>query len=103
MYILWKKFIINNYKINLLTFFFNNFYINKITTRIYIGDASVYESVMLTSAMPASEVIKDLIRRRNIPDTPDWTLFELCNDFGVGKYIMYILIIYNLIIIIIII
>ncbi|ORY74945.1 hypothetical protein LY90DRAFT_699162 [Neocallimastix californiae] len=62
--------------------------LKKITTRIYIGDASVYESVMLTSAMPASEVIKDLIRRRNIPDTPDWTLFELCNDFGVGKYII---------------
>jgi len=59
--------------------------LKKITTRIYIGDASVYESVMLTSAMPASEVIKDLIRRRNIPDTPDWTLFELCNDFGVER------------------
>jgi len=59
--------------------------LKKITTRIYIGDATTYESVLLTSAMSAKEVIKDLIRKRNIIDTPDWTLFELCNDFGVER------------------
>ena len=36
--------------------------------------------------MSAKDVIKDLIRKRNIVDTPEWTLFELNNDFGVGKY-----------------
>jgi len=59
--------------------------IKKITTRIYIGDANTYESIMITSVMQAKDVIRDLMRRRNIPDTPEWTLFELCNDFGVER------------------
>jgi len=44
---------------------------------------------MLTSAMTTKEVIKDIIRKRNLMDTPDWTLFELCNDFGVGKFFFF--------------
>ncbi|ORX86297.1 hypothetical protein BCR32DRAFT_199134, partial [Anaeromyces robustus] len=59
--------------------------IKKITTRIYIGDATNFENVILTSAMTAREVIKDLMRKKGIPDTPEWTLFELCNDFGVER------------------
>ncbi len=44
--------------------------------------------------MTTKEVIKDIIRKRNLRDSPDWTLFELCNDYGVGKLILFYFILF---------
>ncbi|KAJ3105308.1 hypothetical protein HDU97_008205 [Phlyctochytrium planicorne] len=59
--------------------------LKKITTRIYIEDASTYETVVLTSLMTADQVIADLIKLPTIEDSPDWTLFELANDLGIER------------------
>ncbi|KAJ3415679.1 hypothetical protein HDV05_004357 [Chytridiales sp. JEL 0842] len=59
--------------------------VKKITTRIYIENATTYKTLVLTSLMTSEDVIMDLLKHHNIPSDPSWTLFELCNDLGIER------------------
>ncbi|CAG8536369.1 10256_t:CDS:2 [Paraglomus occultum] len=57
----------------------------KITTRIYIGDIRQFKTLALTSKMNALSVLKYLKRKQAVPDSDEWTLFELVNDLGLER------------------
>ncbi|CAG8528053.1 9982_t:CDS:2 [Paraglomus brasilianum] len=57
----------------------------KITTRIYIGDVRQFKTLALTSKMNALSVLKYLKRKQAVPDSDEWTLFELVNDLGLER------------------
>ncbi|KAJ3037479.1 hypothetical protein HDV00_001654 [Rhizophlyctis rosea] len=56
-----------------------------ITTRIYIEDARTFKTLLLTSLMSADQIIEDVVTKFHLDVSPDWTLFELCNDYGVER------------------
>ncbi|KAJ3111734.1 hypothetical protein HDU96_005396 [Phlyctochytrium bullatum] len=60
--------------------------LKKITTRVYIESADSFETIVVTSLMTADQVIAELTRRPKIEQSPDWTLFELANDLGIGMF-----------------
>ncbi|KAI8823155.1 uncharacterized protein EV422DRAFT_494485, partial [Fimicolochytrium jonesii] len=57
----------------------------KITTRIYIEDARTFKTLLLTSLMSAQQVIDEVVSRFHQDASPDWTIFELCNDSGIER------------------
>ena len=59
--------------------------IYQITTRIYIGDVRQFKTLALTSKMNALSVLKYLKRKQAVPDSDEWTLFELVNDLGLER------------------
>ncbi|KAI8930283.1 hypothetical protein BC831DRAFT_395364, partial [Entophlyctis helioformis] len=56
-----------------------------ITTRIYIEDARSFKTLVLTSLMSAEQVVHDVVERFRLEPSPDWALFELCNDTGIER------------------
>ncbi|KAJ3023606.1 hypothetical protein HKX48_002154 [Thoreauomyces humboldtii] len=59
--------------------------VKKVTTRIYIEDAKSFKTLLLTSLMSADQIISDVITKFHQEESPNWTLFELCNDIGVER------------------
>ena len=59
--------------------------IKKVATRIYIEDAKKFKTLILTSLMPAKEVPRDVHGKALLPESPDWTLFEVVNDLGIER------------------
>lgn len=59
--------------------------VKKITTRIYIEDARSFKTLQLTSLMSADQIINDVVTRFHLEQSPNWTLFELCNDLGIER------------------
>ncbi|KAI9193381.1 uncharacterized protein BJ171DRAFT_587490 [Polychytrium aggregatum] len=57
----------------------------KITARVYIQDASTFTMMVLTPQMNSVQVTSDLVVRSNLDPLLGWTLFEICNDFGVER------------------
>ncbi|KAI9326217.1 hypothetical protein BDR26DRAFT_148406 [Obelidium mucronatum] len=59
----------------------------KVTTRIYIESLSSYKTVILTNQLQADTVISELIciLGSAFVDDGSWTLFEVCNDFGIER------------------
>ena len=67
-------------KIRIAMLKLNEANIKKITIRIYIEDSRVFKTLVLTSLMSASDVIKELEKRFSLRDSPYWSLFEVLND-----------------------
>ncbi|TPX70399.1 hypothetical protein SpCBS45565_g01789 [Spizellomyces sp. 'palustris'] len=59
--------------------------VKKITTRIYIEDARSFKTLLLTSLMSADQIIHDVVTKFHLEKSPNWTLFELCNDLGIER------------------
>ncbi|KAI8590297.1 hypothetical protein BDZ88DRAFT_496788 [Geranomyces variabilis] len=59
--------------------------VKKITTRIYIEDAKSFKTLLLTSLMSSDQVIEEVVTKFHQEVSPNWTLFELCNDLGVER------------------
>ncbi|KAI9329669.1 hypothetical protein DFJ73DRAFT_901736, partial [Zopfochytrium polystomum] len=53
--------------------------------RIYIEDAQHFKSLVLTSLVSADQVIATVVRKYGVEASPDWTLFEICNDLGIER------------------
>ncbi|KAH6575688.1 hypothetical protein BASA82_000783 [Batrachochytrium salamandrivorans] len=72
-------------KISLIMAKLNEANVKKITTRIYIEDARSFKTLVLTSLMSADQVVRNVIDSFHLDASPDWALFELCNDIGVER------------------
>lgn len=59
--------------------------VKKVTTKLYIQDSRNSFTLSLTSLMTADYVIKALLRMSKLDESPVWTVFEMCNDDGLGK------------------
>ncbi|KAI8904590.1 ubiquitin-related domain-containing protein, partial [Powellomyces hirtus] len=59
--------------------------VKKITTRIYIEDAKSFKTLLLTSLMSADQIIHEVVTKFRQEESPNWTLFELCNDLSVER------------------
>ncbi|KNC98828.1 uncharacterized protein SPPG_05804 [Spizellomyces punctatus DAOM BR117] len=59
--------------------------VKKITTRIYIEDARSFKTLLLTSLMSADQIVHDVVTKFHLEKSPNWTLFELCNDLGIER------------------
>ncbi|KAI8908945.1 hypothetical protein EDD86DRAFT_191138, partial [Gorgonomyces haynaldii] len=56
-----------------------------ITTRIYIEDARTFKTLVLNSLMSSSAIVNAVVDSHRLEPSPDWVLFELCNDHGLGN------------------
>ncbi|XJO71934.1 hypothetical protein BDV3_001362 [Batrachochytrium dendrobatidis] len=72
-------------KISLIISKLNEANVKKITTRIYIEDARSFKTLVLTSLMSADQVVRNVIDSFHLDASPDWALFELCNDMGIER------------------
>ncbi|KAI9007372.1 ubiquitin-related domain-containing protein, partial [Gaertneriomyces semiglobifer] len=59
--------------------------VKKITTRVYIEDARSFKTLLLTSLMAADQIIHDVVTKFHLEQSPNWTIFELCNDLGIER------------------
>jgi hypothetical protein len=57
-----------------------------LTTRIYIDDAKTHKVVQLTNLLTTAMVVQYLRKKGLLDQSDDWTLFEIDNRNGVGKY-----------------
>jgi hypothetical protein len=57
-----------------------------LTTRIYIDDANNHKVVQLTNLLTSAMVIQYLRRKGLLDSSEDWSLFEIANSHGVGKF-----------------
>lgn len=58
-----------------------------LTTRIYIDDAKTHKVVQLTNLLTTAMVVQYLRKKGLLDHSDDWTLFEIDNRRGVGKYL----------------
>jgi hypothetical protein len=59
--------------------------VKKVTTKLFIQDSRNSVTLSLTSLMTADYVIKALVRLSKLDESPVWTVFEMCNDDGLGE------------------
>lgn len=57
-------------------------------SRIYIDEAGSFKTINLTSLLTAKDVVDDFRSKGLLDDSSDWTMWELVNDSGIGKYII---------------
>ncbi|KAJ3154197.1 hypothetical protein HDU86_004741 [Geranomyces michiganensis] len=72
-------------KVNMIMAKLTEANVKKITTRIYIEDAKSFKTLLLTSLMSSDQVIEEVVTKFHQEVSPNWTLFELCNDLGVER------------------
>ncbi|KAJ3182547.1 hypothetical protein HDU85_002645 [Gaertneriomyces sp. JEL0708] len=72
-------------KVNMIMAKLSEANVKKITTRVYIEDARSFKTLLLTSLMAADQIIHDVVTKFHLEQSPNWTIFELCNDLGIER------------------
>jgi hypothetical protein len=55
--------------------------------RVFIGDMQRFNTVEITPNTNAGDVIALIASQGSLDNTAAWMLFELANDFGMGRHV----------------
>lgn len=59
--------------------------LKRTAARVCIKDQKVFKTIMVNSLMSANEVVETVKTKFHLPENPDWTLFEIENEWEIER------------------